>query len=77
MFWNTRSERRTQVEGLGDAAPHGRVVKALVTPTLKLEQDQKVAVTLDPTRLHVFADEGGAMLSAAGADLFQISVRRG
>ena len=55
----------------------GRVVKALVPPTLKLEQDQKVAVTLDPKRLHVFAAEGDAILSAAGADLFQVSVRRG
>jgi len=55
----------------------GRVVKALVPPTLKLEQDQKVAVTLDPKRLHVFAEEGDVLLSAAGADLFQVSVRRG
>ena len=54
-----------------------RVVKALVSPTLELEPDQKVSVTLDAKRLHVFAEDGQAILSAAGSDLFQASVRRG
>jgi multiple sugar transport system ATP-binding protein len=64
-------------ETVVDLRVAGRVVKALVPPTLKLETDQKVFVTLDPKRLHVFAEEGDAILSAAGADLFQVSVRRG
>ena len=50
-----------------------RVVKALAPPTLTLKQDQAVRATLDPRRLHVFTDEGDALLSAAGADLFQVS----
>jgi multiple sugar transport system ATP-binding protein len=54
-----------------------RVVKALVSPTLKLEPDQRVSARLDPKRLHVFAEAGQAILSAAGSDLFQVSIRRG
>ena len=54
-----------------------RVVKALVSPTLQLETDQKVSVTLDPKRLHVFAEAGQALLSAAGSDLFQVRLKRG
>jgi ABC-type sugar transport system ATPase subunit len=50
-----------------------RVVKALAPPTLTLKQDQTVRATLDARRLHVFSDEGNALLSAAGADLFQVS----
>ena len=50
-----------------------RVVKALAPPTLKLKQDQAVKARLDTRRLHVFSDEGDALLSAAGADLFQVS----
>ena len=50
-----------------------RVVKALAPPTLTLKQDQAVRARLDPRRLHVFSDDGDALLSAAGADLFQVS----
>jgi multiple sugar transport system ATP-binding protein len=50
-----------------------RVVKALAPPTLALKQDQAVRARLDPRRLHVFSDEGQALLSAAGADLFQVN----
>ena len=48
-------------------------MKALAPPTLKLKQDQAVRARLDPRRLHVFTEEGDALLSAAGADLFQVS----
>jgi multiple sugar transport system ATP-binding protein len=49
-----------------------RVVKALAPATLVLEPDQKVTVTLDPKRLHVFAEAGQALLSAAGTELFEV-----
>jgi multiple sugar transport system ATP-binding protein len=52
-----------------------RVVKALAPPTLALNPDQRVRARLDPKRLHVFSDEGDAVLSAAGADLFQVDVK--
>jgi multiple sugar transport system ATP-binding protein len=51
-----------------------RVVKALAPPTLALKQDQPVRARLDPRRLHVFNENGDALLSAAGADLFTVSV---
>ena len=44
-----------------------RVVKALAPPTLALNADQRVRARLDPKRLHVFSNEGDAVLSAAGA----------
>jgi multiple sugar transport system ATP-binding protein len=49
-----------------------RVVKALAPATLVFEQDQKVTVRLDPRRLHVFAETGQALVSAAGAELFEV-----
>ncbi len=52
-----------------------RMVKALAPPTLGLKSDQEVRLRLDPRRLHVFAEEGDAVLSAAGADLFQVAVK--
>jgi multiple sugar transport system ATP-binding protein len=51
-----------------------RVVKALAPPTVKLKADQAVRVSIDPRRVHVFTESGDALLSAAGADLFEISV---
>jgi multiple sugar transport system ATP-binding protein len=51
-----------------------RVVKALAPPTVRLKADQAVRVSIDPRRLHVFSEAGDALLSAAGADLFEISV---
>jgi multiple sugar transport system ATP-binding protein len=51
-----------------------RVVKAIAPPTLKLSADQAVRASLDPRRLHVFSEDGEALLSAAGADIFQLSV---
>jgi multiple sugar transport system ATP-binding protein len=53
-----------------------RVVKALAPPTLSVRADQALRVRFEPRRLHVFTEEGEAVLSAAGADLFQVTVRR-
>jgi hypothetical protein len=39
-----------------------------------LKQDQPVRARLDPRRLHVFNEDGDAILSAAGADVFTVSV---
>jgi ABC-type sugar transport system ATPase subunit len=52
-----------------------RVVKALASPGLALKPDQQVRARLDPKRLHVFTDEGDAVLTAAGADLFKVAVK--
>jgi multiple sugar transport system ATP-binding protein len=52
-----------------------RVIKALAPSTLQLVQDQAVRASLDATRLHVFTDEGEAVVSAAGDDIFTLSVR--
>jgi multiple sugar transport system ATP-binding protein len=62
-------------ETVVDLAVDDRVVKALAPPTLALAQDQRVRARLDPKRLHVFSDEGNAVLSAAGGDLFQLAVK--
>jgi multiple sugar transport system ATP-binding protein len=51
-----------------------RVVKALAPPTLSLRPDQAVRAELDPRRLHVFTDAGQVVLSAAGEDVFELSV---
>jgi ABC-type sugar transport system ATPase subunit len=50
------------------------LVKALAPPTLALRQDEQVGVRLDPRRLHLFTQDGEAVLSAAGDDLFSVSV---
>lgn len=50
-----------------------RVVKALAPPTLELEPDQPVTLRLDPKRLHVFAEDGDAIVSAAGEDVFAVT----
>jgi multiple sugar transport system ATP-binding protein len=52
-----------------------RVVKVLAPPTLQVASDQQVLLTFDPQRLHVFTEAGDAVLSAAGAELFRVSVR--
>jgi multiple sugar transport system ATP-binding protein len=51
-----------------------RVVKALAPPTVQLTPDQAVRARLDPRRLHLFAEDGQALLSAAGAEIFRVSV---
>src|SRR5205085_10609824 len=44
-----------------------RVIKALAPASLELSQDAPVRISLDPSRLHVFKEDGEAVLSAAGA----------
>jgi ABC-type sugar transport system ATPase subunit len=51
-----------------------RVVKALAPATLQLRSDQPVRAQLDPRRLHIFTETGEAVLSAAGADVFGLTV---
>jgi len=51
----------------------GRLVKALVDPTLKLQENEAVQLALDGQRLHVFDAEGVGLLSAAGEPLFTVS----
>ena len=60
-------------ETVVDLAVGDRVVKALAPPTLALRQDQAVRIRLDPRRLHVFGEDGAALISAAGADVFGYS----
>ncbi|MFN8187158.1 MAG: ABC transporter ATP-binding protein [Gaiellales bacterium] len=50
-----------------------RVVKATTPPTLQLRSDQPVRLSFEARRLHVFAEDGSALLSAAGEDVFQVS----
>ena len=51
----------------------GRLVKALVDPTLKLQENEAVQVALDGQRLHLFDAEGAGLLSAAGEPLFTVT----
>jgi multiple sugar transport system ATP-binding protein len=50
-----------------------RVVKAIAHPSLELQSDQAIRVELEPRRLHLFTEEGETALSAAGADVFELS----
>jgi multiple sugar transport system ATP-binding protein len=49
------------------------LVKALAPPTLELRQDAQIGMRLDPRRLHLFTQDGEAVLSAAGDELFSVS----
>jgi multiple sugar transport system ATP-binding protein len=49
------------------------LVKSLAPPTMQLRQDERVAIRLDPRRLHVFTQDGEAVVSAAGEELFAVS----
>jgi ABC-type sugar transport system ATPase subunit len=48
------------------------LVKALAPPSVEFAQDAPVKVVLDPARLHVFTDEGEAVLSAGGDPIFSV-----
>jgi ABC-type sugar transport system ATPase subunit len=48
------------------------LVKALARPSVALVPDTEMRVSLDPTRLHVFTEEGEAVLSAAGEQIFSV-----
>jgi multiple sugar transport system ATP-binding protein len=49
-----------------------RVVKALAAPSVELVQGASVRITLDASRLHVFKEDGQAVLSAAGESIFSV-----
>ena len=49
-----------------------RVVKVLAPATIAVERDQKVGARLDPKRLHLFDDDGKALISAVGSDTFSV-----
>jgi multiple sugar transport system ATP-binding protein len=51
----------------------GRLVKALVDPLHKLTEGETVQLELDGSRLHLFDEAGGSLLSAAGEPLFTVS----
>ena len=48
------------------------LVKALAPPSVGVTQDAKVRIALDPTRLHVFTNDGEAVVSAAGEPIFSV-----
>jgi multiple sugar transport system ATP-binding protein len=48
------------------------LVKALAPPSVGVAQDATVKVALDPARLHVFTDEGEAVVSAGGEPIFSV-----
>jgi multiple sugar transport system ATP-binding protein len=50
----------------------GRILKALVEPTLALADEQNVRLELDGSRLHLFAADGNALLSAGGDNPFHV-----
>ncbi len=51
-----------------------RITKALVDPTVRVDDGQATTVTLDVLRLHLFDRAGEALLSAAGEDVFGVRV---
>ena len=53
-------------ETVVDVTIGDRLVKALAPPTLALEPDTTVGVVFDQARLHLFAEDGTTVLSAAG-----------
>jgi multiple sugar transport system ATP-binding protein len=64
-------------ETVVDLALAGRIVKALVDPSLELEQEQTVSLALDGRRLHLFTSDGDALVSAAGEPLFTVRTEGG
>ena len=65
-------------ETVVDVTIGDRVVKALAPPTLVLAPEDRVRITFDPQRLHVFDHAGDAALSAAGAEgIFRVHVAAG
>ena len=53
-----------------------RIYKALAPPTVKLAQDQEVRARLDHRRVHLFTEDGDAVVSAAGEDVFEFELSR-
>ena len=61
-------------ETIVDLDFNNRVLKAIAPPTLGLAENQPVRIRLDPRRLHLFAEDGRAVLSAAGDDVFDLTL---
>lgn len=61
-------------ETIVDLNLDNRVVKAIASPALALSEDQEVRVHFEPRRLHLFAESGDALLSAAGEDVFAFTL---
>ena len=59
-------------ETVVDLELEGRIVKALVEPTLDLAPGRSVRLALDGRRLHLFSSDGDALVSAAGDPLFTV-----
>jgi multiple sugar transport system ATP-binding protein len=49
-----------------------RVIKVLAPATIQVAEDDAVAARFDPRRLHLFAHDGQALVSAAGEDAFEV-----
>jgi len=62
-------------ETVADLRLGDQVVKALADPELELDVDQPVKLRLDASRLHLFDENGDAILSAAGDDVFAVSYK--
>jgi multiple sugar transport system ATP-binding protein len=60
-------------ETVVDVSLHDCLVKALAPPTLSLAENQLVRARLDVKRLHVFDEEGAAVVSAAGENRFELT----
>ena len=48
------------------------LVKALAPASVEVKQDSKVQVSFDPSRLHLFTNEGESVVSAAGERVFTV-----
>jgi ABC-type sugar transport system ATPase subunit len=53
-----------------------RITKALVDPTVQVDDGQATTISLDVLRLHLFDRAGETLLSAAGEDVFGLRVVR-
>jgi len=49
-----------------------RIVKSLAPPSVEVVEDARVSVSFDPSRVHVFTEDGDAVLSVAGADFCSV-----
>jgi multiple sugar transport system ATP-binding protein len=60
-------------ETVVDINLHDCLVKALAPPTLSLDVNQPVRALFDPKRLHLFDEDGSAVISAAGEERFELT----
>jgi multiple sugar transport system ATP-binding protein len=62
-------------ETVADLKLGDQVLKALADPEQELVANQAVKMWFDPARLHLFDENGDAILSAAGEELFTVSYK--